>query len=255
MLKKIFTSTIIVLNTFIYAQIGVGISNPHSSAMLEISSTNKGFLPPRIELKSFTDGTTIPNPAKGLIVYNTNTSFVDEGLYLNIGTEISPNWRILQPRLNEETVEFSKITIDPARDMNAYQHGSHFLEVPNLRQHINVSLGAKINIIYMASLYSQSGTYQPLNGAVPPTSQVDILITIEPVQLADVVSYTNPRTLFAAIYQDGFPQVRAVNFSKTVIATNTSYWIQIYYRRLGSSGNPSGGFYFQSASLNTLVSK
>jgi len=46
-----------------------GVINP--SAVLEIESTNKGFLPPRVTLTSTTDVTTIPSPAVGLLVYNT----------------------------------------------------------------------------------------------------------------------------------------------------------------------------------------
>jgi hypothetical protein len=45
------------------------VINP--SAALEIESTNKGFLPPRVALTSTTDITTIPSPAVGLLVYNT----------------------------------------------------------------------------------------------------------------------------------------------------------------------------------------
>jgi hypothetical protein len=55
------------------AQLKVG-NNPstiHPSAALEVESTNKGFLPPRVALASTADTTTIPSPAVGLIVVNT----------------------------------------------------------------------------------------------------------------------------------------------------------------------------------------
>lgn len=47
---------------------------PDASAMLDISSSNKGLLIPRVTLQSTTDITTIPSPANSLIVYNTNPS-------------------------------------------------------------------------------------------------------------------------------------------------------------------------------------
>ncbi|WP_449397393.1 hypothetical protein [Chryseobacterium wanjuense] len=75
MIKKIFTLLTIICNCFIFAQVGMGTSNPDISSVLELSATNKGFLPPRIGLTSSTDAVTIPNPATGLIVYNTNTAF------------------------------------------------------------------------------------------------------------------------------------------------------------------------------------
>jgi hypothetical protein len=58
----------------LYAQTGIGTTTPEASAKLDISSTNKGFLPPRITLTSLTDNTTIPNPATGLLVYNTGNN-------------------------------------------------------------------------------------------------------------------------------------------------------------------------------------
>src|SRR6185503_5559808 len=41
---------------------------PHASAMLDVSSNNKGFLPPRM---TWTQIQAIPNPAAGLVVYDT----------------------------------------------------------------------------------------------------------------------------------------------------------------------------------------
>lgn len=54
--------------------IGMGTTAPSSSAALDITSTTKGFLPPRIALLNSTDVTTINSPAIGLLVYNTATS-------------------------------------------------------------------------------------------------------------------------------------------------------------------------------------
>jgi hypothetical protein len=64
------------------AQTGIGTTSPDASAKLDVSSTNKGFLPPRVTLTSGTDNTTIPNPATGLLVYNTgNNSGLVAGYY------------------------------------------------------------------------------------------------------------------------------------------------------------------------------
>jgi hypothetical protein len=56
------------------AQTGIGTTTPDASAKLEVSATNKGFLPPRVTLTSGTDNTTIANPATGLLVYNTGNN-------------------------------------------------------------------------------------------------------------------------------------------------------------------------------------
>ena len=50
-------------------QVGVGTDKPDSSAVLEVSSFNKGFLPPR--MRAFQrDGIT--KPAAGLLIYCVN---------------------------------------------------------------------------------------------------------------------------------------------------------------------------------------
>lgn len=66
---------LIVLVTFniTTAQVGIGTTNPNSSASLEIYSTNSGLLIPRVALTSNTDQATISNPADYLLVFNTAT--------------------------------------------------------------------------------------------------------------------------------------------------------------------------------------
>jgi hypothetical protein len=56
------------------AQTGIGTTTPDASAKLDVSANNKGFLPPRVTLTSGTDNSTIPNPATGLLVYNTGNN-------------------------------------------------------------------------------------------------------------------------------------------------------------------------------------
>jgi hypothetical protein len=63
-----------LLGYYASAQTGIGTTTPDASAKLEVSSTNKGFLPPRVTLTSGTDNSTIPNPATGLLVYNTGNN-------------------------------------------------------------------------------------------------------------------------------------------------------------------------------------
>lgn len=91
-MKKTFTILILISVQFIFAQVGINTPTPDISSALEINSTNKGFLPPRIELISNTDGITIPTPATGLTIYHTGNAALDAGLYTNTGTPASPNW-------------------------------------------------------------------------------------------------------------------------------------------------------------------
>lgn len=58
-----------------FAQVGIGTTTPHPSAQLDVVSTNKGLLVPRVANTSDVTGT----PAKGLVVYQTSGS---EGFYV-----------------------------------------------------------------------------------------------------------------------------------------------------------------------------
>ncbi|MBC7937889.1 MAG: tail fiber domain-containing protein [Rhizobacter sp.] len=73
--------------------IGIGTINPSSSAILDITSSSKGVLIPRVNLTSVTDAGTILNPATSLLVYNTNSALATgAGYYYNSGTPASPSW-------------------------------------------------------------------------------------------------------------------------------------------------------------------
>ncbi|CEJ72047.1 hypothetical protein BN1195_04404 [Chryseobacterium oranimense G311] len=62
--------------------VGIGTASPDQSAILDLKASNKGFLPPRINLNSVTDIVTIPNPATGLLVFNTGAgSLSTKGYY------------------------------------------------------------------------------------------------------------------------------------------------------------------------------
>lgn len=53
------------------AQTGIGTTTPDASAKLEVSATNKGFLPPRMALTATNVAAPIANPANGLMIFNT----------------------------------------------------------------------------------------------------------------------------------------------------------------------------------------
>lgn len=73
----------------------IGSATPNSSAILDITSTNKGVSFPNVDLQSATDATTIALPKKGLVVYNTGNTLTPAGLYINTGLPASPNWQNL----------------------------------------------------------------------------------------------------------------------------------------------------------------
>lgn len=72
-IKKLVLIMGLLTTSLLFSQMKVG-NNPtviSPSAIMELESTNKGFLPPRIALMGKLDMVTIPNPSDGLIVFNT----------------------------------------------------------------------------------------------------------------------------------------------------------------------------------------
>ena len=93
------------------AQVGIGTSAPHASAKLEISATDKGFLPPRVALTGTSDVSTIATPAAGLMVFNTATagtspSNVTPGFYYYDGAR----WQRIVNQQPDATISFDKAT-------------------------------------------------------------------------------------------------------------------------------------------------
>ena len=56
------------LTSFLNSRIGVGTATPNASALLDLSSTEQGFLPPRM---TTTQRDAITSPAEGLVIHNT----------------------------------------------------------------------------------------------------------------------------------------------------------------------------------------
>lgn len=108
MKKKWFSASCLMLLALcftqhqVFAQAGIGTATPDASAMLQVESTTKGLLVPRMLAAQ---RQAIVDPAPGLIVYQTDGT---PGFYYNAGTSVAPAWVVL---LNgESTVAASKIT-------------------------------------------------------------------------------------------------------------------------------------------------
>ncbi len=91
-----FIVSLLFITNIISAQVGIYTETPDKSSALDIASTDKGFLPPRVNLTSIKDTVTIKSPATGLIIYEPDgfTEMVDgeaverrQGVYTFDGTQ------------------------------------------------------------------------------------------------------------------------------------------------------------------------
>ena len=86
---KIFFAAFAVLVLFsseVFGQVGIGTTTPNANAMLDITSTTKGLLPPRMTTAQRTTlGAALGTPTEetGMIVYDTNYN----GYYFWDGTQ------------------------------------------------------------------------------------------------------------------------------------------------------------------------
>ena len=84
-MKQIFTLlAAVVFTATTYAQVGIGTTSPDASSALDITSTTKGLLPPRMT----TAERDAISAAKGLVLFNTTTNT----LQINEGDATTANW-------------------------------------------------------------------------------------------------------------------------------------------------------------------
>jgi hypothetical protein len=80
-IKSLFIILFLCTNG-LYAQTGIGTTTPNAAAKLDVSSTTKGFLPPKVALTATNSfdpitglsGSTALATAAGLLIYNTATA-------------------------------------------------------------------------------------------------------------------------------------------------------------------------------------
>ena len=73
-MKKSLPFILLLFTIITHAQIGIGTSSPAPSAQLDVTSTTKGFLPPRM---TTVQRDAIVSPATGIQIYNTTTNTND----------------------------------------------------------------------------------------------------------------------------------------------------------------------------------
>jgi len=72
-MKKILL-TLLLLPLAIFSQVGIGTTTPDASSMLEVESTDKGVLVPRVAIADLSTAAPVTAPVESLLVYNTTVA-------------------------------------------------------------------------------------------------------------------------------------------------------------------------------------
>ncbi|MEP6675315.1 MAG: tail fiber domain-containing protein [Ferruginibacter sp.] len=139
----LFFATLILLNNAPGQNVGIGTATPNNTAKLEISDTAKGMLIPRIDS---IHRVNIANPARGLMLYETNSEtfwFFNSSNWLRVGngaissaiadgdgntnikTEQNPDENIIRFSLNgNEKWRMKNAALEPSNPSNSIYIGN-----------------------------------------------------------------------------------------------------------------------------------
>lgn len=126
-MNKITLLILGMTSSVISAQVGINTTTPNTSSALDITSTTKGVLLPRI-----TNLASVSNPATGLIIFDTNKKCISQ----NVGIPTSPDWVCLSPYVTKlfymPSVVFDTSVISTGQTKNLYTlYKNQFSNIPS----------------------------------------------------------------------------------------------------------------------------
>ena len=196
-------------------RLGIGTSAPDASALLDVSSTARGFLPPRM---TTTDVGNIAAPADGLMVYDTDTDTLKlraNGAWVSLGTGgSSTQWTTTGSDIYYNTGNVGIGTTSPTEKL----HVNGTIKATALSGPWDQS----------ASGYLQLGNVQIVWGstAVLPHNTYETETFPQPFLSPPIISATSS-TRSSGICSTG---TNAINYTTTTTA-------QIYFYQTSSSGS------------------
>jgi len=147
------------------AQVGIGIANPNASAQLDVSSTSKGFLPPRMTLAQ---RNAIASPATGLTIWCKDCGVLGEIQVYNgaIWTNMTGGYPST-PIPSTVTIG-THVWMTKNLDVVTYRNGDTIPEVKDPTEWANLTTGAwcyynndpALNAIY-GKLYNAYAVQDP----------------------------------------------------------------------------------------------
>jgi uncharacterized protein (TIGR02145 family) len=137
-MKKIIAilASLFFVKTINSQSIGIGTNNPQSSAILDIQSTDKGLLVPRM---STTQRTAIQNPSTGLIIWNTTCKQLET---FNGTVWTTPSGVAACSDISSGTQVCTQTWMSTNLNVSNYRNGDLIPQVTDSATWINLATGA-----------------------------------------------------------------------------------------------------------------
>ena len=157
MIRLLFLALAIITGLTVSAQVGIGVNfaNVDPSAELDVSSTTKGFLVPRM---TSSQRLNIVSPASGLLLYQTNAPI---GFYYYS----EGNWKLLE----EQNISLKLNVLDTAVMLSSYARVQRVLDSLNSKL-------SKADTASMLSSYAQ--IHQLLDSLLSVQSKLNLKLNI-----------------------------------------------------------------------------
>ena len=118
-LVLLFTTTIITG----FAQVGIGTTAPNPSSILDLTATNKAFIPPRMNTSQ---QNAISNPTMGMMIYNTDSSC----LIIYRGSGWFNICNVIQPLYSGSVVAYAPVAVPKTKTQRVFAHLMPWFETP-----------------------------------------------------------------------------------------------------------------------------
>ena len=235
--KLLLTAFVFVSAHTAFSQVGIGVTTPDPSAVLDLTSTSKGLLIPRM---SFADRGLLPQPATALLIYQYDNV---PGFYYNSGTPFLPNWVLMNAPVGGPTAS-------PLNIASVSMTGDNILTATaftNLPQE-TLTFTPTTSSTYVT--FSAAGF-----GYTGSNSFVEFQVLVNGVAVGGTAEKVGSYNSFSGVSTTTW----SASFSKKVtVNANVSNTIVVQYRNTATTGTAGIGIYAttqpaQHATLSAFV--
>ena len=248
-MRKRICILVLLISSIINAQVGIGTNAPDTSAILDLSSTTKGFLLPRM---TSAEQAALVNPAKGLTIFNTTTNQIENNIGDGLGSIIweSTTTKGLTAPLGTNTTqlattEFVLANSNKFKSINATGIISTTSTVDAVVSGMTISPPAGTYFVNFNSQYNY--TPGPTISTPVPVSTTQAVNDLQSAY-DQIVAITTTKTPHAAVFGNGetltpgvYTTAAAAAFLGTITLDGQNDPNAVFIFRIGAAFNSGAG--------------